>query len=252
MHQLPTLFNVKNLRKSLRALLNTSTCKHTGFIYQTMGSDRVFLKNRNDYLSPKRVSQLCQNYYYKHYLPAAGETVVCIGAGLGHEAIWLKHQQPMVRYVGIEIQPSIYELLCNTFKNHVAFQAFGNAIATESQPLMLHSAANYTAVDSSELGYIAVNTIPWQAFLEKHAIKTIDLLQINIEGGEKMLLPAIGDFSMVKRVIISAHDFRADRGDGEQYRTRAFVKAFLTAQGFSIKHCGDKPRQMDWMFGERI
>ena len=55
----------------------------------------------------------------------------------------------------------------------------------------------------------------------------------------------INNFSNVKRIIISAHDFRADRGDGEQYRTRTFLKDYLVDADYEVTHCGNKPRQMD-------
>ena len=77
------------------------------------------------------------------------------------------------------------------------------------------------------------------------------MLQINIEGAEKYLLPMIKDYSNIKRIIVSAHDFRADRGEGEQFRTREFVKNHLHIAGYTVTHCGSKPRQLDWIFAER-
>ena len=115
----------------------------------------------------------------------------------------------------------------------------------------MHSAADYTAIATDEKGYIEVDSMAWADFLSKYGIQQIDLLQINIEGAEKYLLPMIKDYSNIKRIIVSAHDFRADRGEGEQYRTREFVKNYLTDAGYSVIHCGSKPRQLDWMFAER-
>lgn len=43
------------------------------------------------------------------------DVVVCVGAGLGHEAIWLANKANDIRYIGIEVQPYLYELLSNTF-----------------------------------------------------------------------------------------------------------------------------------------
>lgn len=47
---------------------------------------------------------------------------------------------------------------------------------------------------------------------------------MNIEGVEKYLIPMINNFSDIKRIIFSALFFRTDRGQGEQNRTRVFVK----------------------------
>jgi hypothetical protein len=78
------------------------------------------------------------------------------------------------------------------------------------------------------------------------------LLQINIEGAERYLLPMIKNYKNIEHIIISAHDFRANRGDGEQFRTREFVREFLQSEGYSIVSCGNKPRQEDWLFASRI
>ena len=75
---------------------------------------------------------------------------------------------------------------------------------------------------------------------------------MNIEGIEKYLIPMINNFSDIKRIIFSAHDFRADRRHDEQNRTRVFVKDYLINAGHEVRTCGSKPRQMDWMFAERI
>ncbi len=146
----------------------------------------------------------------------------------------------------------MYELLSNTFKQVKHFQACGRAINNKNKHFNLHSARDYTAVATDEKGYIEVDCITWPDFLGKYQLQTIDLLQINIEGAEKFLLPMIENFSNIKRIIVSAHDFRAERGDGEQYRTREFVKNYLISKGYAVKHCGIKQRQMDWMFAERI
>jgi FkbM family methyltransferase len=185
-------------------------------------------------------------------MPKESDTVVCIGAGLGHEAIWLANRVSNIRYVGLEIQPYLYELLCNTLKQIENYSAFSLAINNNHERLFLSSSTNYTAVSTNREGYIEVHTTDWNNFLFKNKIAKIDLLQINIEGAEKFLLPMISDYGMIKRIIISAHDFRANRGDGEQFRTREFVKDFLIETGYKVTHCGIKPRQLDWMFAERV
>jgi FkbM family methyltransferase len=245
-------FLPKKFRKYLASFIHSSLCNETGFLFQKVGADRVYLRRRAEYLSPESLNKLCTNYYYKFYMPQKNDTVVCIGAGLGHEAIWLASRSGDIRYVGIEIQPYLFELLSNTFNKKSGFQACGRAINNAYESYFLHSAVDYTAVATDEKGYIEVDSIPWDDFLSKYKLDRIDLLQINIEGAERHLLPMISNYSNIKRIIISAHDFRAERGDGEQFRTREFVKDYLTAAGYSVVHCGSKPRQLDWMFAERL
>ena len=243
---------LKSIQKTISSKLHTYHCDKTGFLFQMVGNDRVFLRNRTEYLSPQSLNKLCTRYYYQFYMPQANDIVVCIGAGLGHEAVWLANKVNDIRYIGIEIQPYLYELLSNTFNQKDNYTACNLVINANHESVFLNSAINYTAVSTSEKGYIEVQSINWSDFLSKYRIEKIDLLQINIEGAEKFLLPTITDYSNIKRIIISAHDFRANRGDGEQFRTREFVKDFLINAGYKITHCGTKPRQMDWMFAENI
>lgn len=252
MSSLTKWISPKQFRKRLARYIHTSICKDTGFLFQKVGNYRVYLRRRAEYLSPESLNKLCINFYYQFYMPQKNDVVVCIGAGLGHEAMWLANKSEGIRYIGVEIQPYLYELLSNTFKQVKQFQACGRAINSTNESFFLHSAVDYTAVATDEKGYIEVDSMPWADFLSKYSIQQIDLLQINIEGAEKFLLPMIENFSSIKRIIVSAHDFRADRGEGEQFRTREFVKNYLTAAGYSVKHCGSKPRQLDWMFAERI
>ncbi|MBX9676831.1 MAG: FkbM family methyltransferase [Methylotenera sp.] len=244
-------FLPKKIRKTLTSFINSSVCSKTGFLYQTVGEYRVYLRRRSEYLSVDSLNKLCTHYYYKFYMPKKDDVVVCVGAGLGHEAVWLADKMEGIRYVGVEIQPYLYELLSNTFNQINRFQACGRAINNSNQHFLLHSAIDYTAVATDEKGYIEVDSIIWSDFLSKYQLTNIDLLQINIEGAEKYLLPMIENFSNIKRIIVSAHDFRANRGDGEHFRTREFVKNYLIAAGYTVTHCGSKPRQMDWMFAER-
>ena len=243
---------LKSIQKTISSKLHTYHCNKTGFLFQMVGNVRVFLRNRTEYLSLQSLNKLCTRYYYQFYMPQANDIVVCIGAGLGHEAMWLANQVNDIRYIGIEIQPYLYELLSNTFNQKDYYTACNLAINANHESVFLNSAINYTAVSTNEKGYIEVQSINWSDFLSKYQIEKIDLLQINIEGAEKFLLPSITDYRNIKRIVISAHDFRANRGDGEQFRTREFVKDFLIKAGYKVSHCGTKPRQMDWMFAEKI
>lgn len=251
MSSLTKWISPKQFRKRLARYIHTSICKDTGFLFQKVGNYRVYLRLRTEYLSPESLNKLCTHYYYKFYMPQPNDVVVCIGAGLGHEAVWLANKVNGIRYIGVEIQPYLYELLSNTFHQITHFQACGRAINNSDKHFLLYSAIDYTAVATDEKGYIEVDCITWPDFLSKYQLEKIDLLQINIEGAEKYLLPMIENFSNIKRIIVSAHDFRADRGEGEQFRTRTFVKNHLIEAGFTVSHCGSKPRQMDWMYAER-
>ena len=231
------------------SFFNTYRCEKTGFIYQYVNGYRVYLRFREEFLSKKELDYLCKNIYYKFYMPKNNDTVICIGAGLGHESIWLNSIVKNIKYIGIEIQPIVYELLSNTFRENKKMQAFSNAINNNKKNLVrIGSSVDYTAVNEVEDGCIQINTSTWNEFIEKYKIKKINLLQINIEGAEKYLLPMIKNFKNIKNIIISTHDFRAERGHGEFFRTKNFVKKYLESKGYSVVVCGKKSREKDWLY----
>ena len=89
---------------------------------------------------------------------------------------------------------------------------------------------------------------------EEYGIKDIAFLKMNIEGAERDALPGMEPvIQQIRQICVACHDFRSDRGDGEQFRTRAFVEQFLTAHGFTIASRPDDPRIgiRDHIFGLR-
>lgn len=75
---------------------------------------------------------------------------------------------------------------------------------------------------------------------------------MNIEGAEKPLIESITDFSIIKRFIISCHDFRANNNEGEFYRTKSDVITKLKDNGYTIKtfELGISWAD-DWIFASR-
>jgi hypothetical protein len=66
---------------------------------------------------------------------------------------------------------------------------------------------------------------------------------MNIEGAERLALPGCTDaLRRARFVCIAAHDFRAARGEGEEFRTLAFVRDFLAAAGFQLVTRDGDPR----------
>jgi FkbM family methyltransferase len=223
----------------------------TGLPYQDLHGFRVFLRRESDFMTNNVINWACNDVYFKYYQPTNGDVVVDIGAGYGHEAIFLLARAPLIKYFGIEVQPSVYECLANTFRTvSDRCKAIPFAIS-EQNNLYISSSADYTGVTSLEDGYIEVPTMTWQAMRTRYSIDQIDLLKINIEGGERFVLPLLGDMQNIRRVIISAHDFRADRGESEHYRTREFVLEYLCKQGYSVRSVEEQGWLTNWLYGER-
>lgn len=149
-----------------------------------------------------------------------------------------------VRYIANEIQPWVYECLSLTFAGlPEGYEAFGLAIG--DSPVRITPTRDGLDAAVSDRGAVTVPNVTWRDFKARFAIEGVDLLKMNVEGAEVALLEHI-ELADVARVAVAVHDFRAERGEGEQFRTRARVTAILEGAGFAIS-----PLPNDWLFAER-
>ena len=216
----------------------------TGHLYYRIEGVRHYVRFPEETIRARYRREAFERIYFNHYRPSGTDCVVDFGAGLGTEIIPLARMAPDLRYIAVEIQPWVYECLCLTLAQLPAgFEPFGLAVG-EGETVRI--APTREGVDASTLagGPIPVTAIAWSEFVRRHGIGRVDLLKMNVEGGEADLLDHI-DLEPVLRVIVNIHDFRADRGEGEHFRTRARVEARLRSAGFRLTPVGD-----DWIFAD--
>jgi FkbM family methyltransferase len=219
--------------------------RQTGHLYYPVEGVRHYLRFPEEAIRERYRRAAFEQIYFKEYRPRGRDVVVDFGAGLGTEIIALARQAPELRYVAVEIQPWTYECLCLTLAQLPSgFGPFGLAVAANGPVRIVPTRAGVDA-SSLEGGAVPVESITWADFAGRHRIGRVDLLKMNVEGAEKALLDHI-DLDMVERVIVGVHDFRADRGEGEHFRTRAHVEARLAGAGFRLKPVGDS-----WIFADR-
>ena len=126
--------------------------------------------------------------------------------------------------------------------------------------MFLPFSPNYASVNIHEHPSIRVKGISFDDFMEENNIESVDLLKMNIEGAELGVLESIRRFDKVKRFVISCHDFRANRGQGEYFRTKEKVIEILKKNGYKIKgieldsYPSDAWRLSvdDWVFAEKV
>ena len=233
------------LRRLKPHLLGLRRDPATGHLFYPVEGVRHYVRFPGETIRARYRRAAFEEIYFRHYLPSGSDCVVDFGAGLGTEIVRLARLAPELRYVAVEIQPWIYECLCLTLAQLPAgFEPFGLAVG-EGGPMRI--APTLEGVDASTLagGPVPVETIRWSDFVRRHAIGRVDLLKVNVEGGETALLEHI-DLDPVQRVIVNVHDFRADRGEGEHFRTRARVEERLGSAGFRLV-----PVKEDWIFADR-
>lgn len=244
---------VSSLTKRINWLTKVEFDKQIGFYKYSCFNKNIIIRHPRHFIEEKNIKWLCENLYYHYYLPKDNDVVLDLGAGYGEEAVYLYSKSPNINFFGVEIQPIIYECLSNTLHGlSTNFTCSSQAITSEKS-ISLFSNFSYASVgEQPKDGYIDIPTISWDKYLEKHNIKEIDLFKMNIEGAEKDTLSSITDFSIIKRFIISCHDFRADSGDGEFFRTKDFVLKTLKENNYNIKTFdAEEAWHRDWIYAEK-
>lgn len=243
---------IKSIKKRYNWLKYVKFDKATGFYNYERYGKKIFIRYPRHFLTAKDNKWLCENLFFHYYLPKDNEQVVDLGAGYGEEAVYLNNISPGVKYLAVEAQPVIYECLSNTFRGLNSESKVSPFVISSETDIKFVSQYSYASVGSIPEGYIEIPTISWTDFLKRYNINNIDLLKMNIEGGEKPLLESIVDFGMIKRLVISCHDFRANNNEGEFYRTKSDVVSILKDNGYTLKTFNyGISWSDDWIFASR-
>jgi FkbM family methyltransferase len=189
------------------------------------------------------------DYWFYLYKPGAGHVIVDIGAGRGEDVFaFSRAVGPAGRVWAIEPHPISFAALgklCElnrlsnvTLLNYACMERAGE-LQIETLPVW---ESNYVRDGAPSLASYPVKGVRFDDLAAEHGIERIDFLKMNIEGAERQALPGCARaLARARFVCVAAHDFRAARGEGEEFRTLDFVKEFVAATGFEIA-MRDDPR----------
>lgn len=193
--------------------------------------------------------QDAEDYWFHVYRPQAGDTIVDIGAGRGEDVFAFSRAVGQTGQVwAIEPHPVSFAALLKlcelnglsnvTALNYACVEAAG-PLQIETLPVW---ESNYVRGGAASASSFAIEGVRFDD-LAAHGIERIDFLKMNIEGAERFALPGCREsLRRVRNVCVAAHDFRAERGEGEEFRTLQFVREFLEAAGFRLITRDDDPR----------
>ena len=103
--------------------------------------------------------------------------------------------------------------ICARFESNPRVRPFQFELGVHDEELAMNLSADGTGVFASGAAQETVRIAGIQSFLAAQAIDNIDLMKINIEGGEYDLLDhltATGDIGKVRRLQVQFHDFVPD------------------------------------------
>ncbi|MGA2599806.1 MAG: FkbM family methyltransferase [Bryobacteraceae bacterium] len=190
------------------------------------------------------------DYWFHIYKPKPGDTIVDIGAGRGEDTfafsssvgmqgrVWAIEPHPD-SFAALQCFCSLNRLLNVSPLNYACVDRAAN-LQIETLPVW---ESNYVFSGNPTESSYPVQGVTFDELCVKYSIGRIDFLKMNIEGAERLALPGCKSaLSRTRYACIAAHDFRADRGEGEQFRTMDFVVEFLKNAGFSVAIRDSDPR----------
>jgi FkbM family methyltransferase len=179
--------------------------------------------------------------WFHVYQPRPGDLIVDSGAGKGEDSIvFSKAVGPAGKVLAIEAHPITFRclrLFCEL--NHLHNVAPANfALVDAARLVAIENLEGWHAnriVDSDTMGALQVAGLTLDELVERENVQRIDFLKMNIEGAEAMAIRGMDHTLRITRALcISCHDFRADTGEGEFFRTRPLIQDWVERAGFRI------------------
>jgi FkbM family methyltransferase len=192
------------------------------------------------------------------YLPGPGDTVIDVGAGVGEEAVIFSHLVgPSGRVISIEAHPGTFACLEQTVHRSGLRNVTPLMLALGDEDGEVSITSDSAHLKNSimfEQGELNVPMKTLCTVLQEQSIERVDLLKMNIEGAERLAVTGqAGCSDRVRNLVISCHDFLAERGGAEILRTRDEVGKSLELQGFELKARPDHGDEWvrDYWYGRR-
>ncbi len=191
-----------------------------------------------------------EDYWFHVYKPRAGDVIVDIGAGRGEDVFAFSQAVGAEGHVvGVEPHPESFAIL----RRFCELQGLSNVTALNyactGAPAELQIEtlpvweSNYVREGAASATSYPVTGRAFDELAREYGVDRIDYLKMNIEGAERVALPGCREaLGRARFVTIAAHDFRADRGEGEAFRTLAMVREFLSEAGFELVTRDEDPR----------
>jgi FkbM family methyltransferase len=207
-------------------------------LYQLVDNFKIFIAKCShgvpDINGLNMVKWLNEQVYFSNYSPQNNDIYIDIGCGYGHELVYIAKDNPDVKIFGIEANPEVFnycEANTSNFRNIKNF----NLMVGEKESYQIPFSSDYAGKGANDKGLINCEGISLDNFISSNNIDCVSLLKLNIEGGEADIIRNL-PFDKIQRLVISCHDFRYDRGDGEFYKTYDEVKKNLLSYGYTLNH----------------
>lgn len=169
-------------------------------------------------------------------------TIVDLGANHGFYALRTKRRNPKCRIVCLEPNPHVFQMLKRNVGNVASpqIETLWTAVAAQDGELPMDIVRQIPAIGGMALHqverpwmrpefaqHIVVPGVTLERVLCEREIDAVDILKVDIEGGEVAVLEAAkGSLSRIQKIVVERHSL-ADR---------KLLKIVLASAGFQLVH----------------
>ena len=156
----------------------------------------------------------------------------------GYEGWWTNKMIKQHNCKVLVLEPVFHEALFNTFKDTPNVYILPKAITADKRKVTLNVSGDGTSETLVSSGHqVTVDSITLEDIIERHKMDQIGLIQMNIEGEEYNLLPAL----IQSKVILKTDNIHIQfhRTNGNYEEQRAAIQEGLRSLGFEMKWCYD-------------
>ena len=198
------------------------------------------------------------DFWFSQYEPRVGAFIVDVGAGHGEDVLaFAQKVGPTGKIIAIEAHPTAFghlQRLCR-LKRLANVVMLNVAVVDTHGTVHIEDREKWDANTVRRTGDgIPVRATTLDAICREQRTDHIDFLKMNIEGSEAPALLGMSEtLGKIQTICVCCHDFRADNGHGEEYRTRKFVMERLSTSGFRVSCRDADPRAVvrDHVWGTR-
>ncbi|MBU1240359.1 FkbM family methyltransferase, partial [Myxococcota bacterium] len=193
------------------------------WIYRQRGG--AVVDSKINFSSIKTFGETTPEIWGYAYEVKVGDTVIDVGAGIGHEIYYYsKAVGPKGKVVAIEAHPRTFACLkkfceLNHLENVIPLQI---AIGDQAGHVFIDDRVDH--VSNTIMGTASGNRIPMETLdtlIDRLGLERVDFLKMNIEGAERLAIRGMtSSVNRFKAICISCHDFIAEAGGSDDMRTR--------------------------------
>lgn len=190
------------------------------------------------------------------YTPKSGDILLDLGTGVGEEAVIFSGLIGPGRMYAVEAHPPTFACLRETVRRSGLQNVVPIHCAVGSQDGSASLGKGESNLTHSLLrgggDVVPLRTV--DSIIAEHGIDRIDFFRTNIEGAERLMLGGmVKAASLIRNLCISCHDFIADDGGDDSFRSKAAVLEWVKDHRFElIQRPTSRPPSRDYVYARKV